>query len=163
MPHFSAVVCVDKNNGIGKSGSGLLWHNPNGLRHFKELTIGHPIVMGRKTWETIGRPLPERQNIIMTRNPDFCVDGGIVVHSTREVENLSLSDDEIMVIGGLEIWNEFWLYFDTIYMSKLSESYSECNLFFPDISTRFRLESERLEIGFVFQTYRLTKDCIFGN
>src|SRR5690606_42043587 len=82
-PLISAIVAAAENNAIGKDNQ-LLWHLPNDLRFFKRNTTGHPIIMGRKTYESVGKPLPNRRNIIITRQTGYAVEGAEVVHSLGE-------------------------------------------------------------------------------
>src|SRR5687768_8176699 len=98
---------MDDKRGIGR-GNELMWHIPEELKRFKEITTGHPIIMGRKTHESIKRLLPNRTNIIVTRDPNYKVEGGIVVHSIEEaIEKAKESDggEEIFIIGGGQIYN----------------------------------------------------------
>jgi dihydrofolate reductase len=95
-----AVVAMDPNRLIGRDGA-LPWHLPEDLAFFKKTTSGHPIVMGRKTFESIGRPLPKRRNIVLTRDRTWSHDGVDVIHSP---EQIPASDEKIFVIGGAEIY-----------------------------------------------------------
>lgn len=108
---ISCVVAMAENNVIGRD-NGLPWKVSSDLRRFKALTMGKPVVMGRKCYESIGKPLPGRPNIVITRNPDFRADGIIVAHSLdhaldkAEDEAKALGIDEICVIGGGEIYRQ---------------------------------------------------------
>lgn len=84
--------------------NGLPWHLPNDLRHFRRTTTGHAVIMGRKNYESIGKPLPDRTNIVVTRNPDYRAPGCVVVHSLAEAIAAAGADNEIFVIGGAEIY-----------------------------------------------------------
>ena len=95
---YTGVVAMAPDRGIGYRGA-LPWHLPDDLKTFKRITTGHPVLMGRKTYESIGRPLPGRQNIVLTRDPAWTAEGVQVVHSAGELECLELMDPEIMVIG----------------------------------------------------------------
>jgi dihydrofolate reductase len=99
----SIVVAMDECGGIGRDGQ-LPWRLPDDLRHFKRLTIGKPIVMGRKTWDSIGRPLPGRQNIVVSRQRDLRIDGATVVDSIEAAFAAAGDAPEICVIGGAEIY-----------------------------------------------------------
>ena len=131
---YNAVVCTDLCGGIGKTKQGLLWHVPDELKHFKSITCNHPIVMGRKTYESIGKPLPDRQNIILTRDKDYQAEGCIIIHSPEEVELLKLIKPEVMIIGGLQIYKLFWDKLSTIYQSVVQFKEPQCDLFFPKIN-----------------------------
>lgn len=152
---YSGVVCTDLVNGIGKSGERLLWHVPEELRHFKSVTLNHPVVMGRKTYESIGKPLPNRQNIILTRTTDYQADGCTVIHSTDELESLELIDNEVMVIGGLKIYKLFWPKLTTIYQSIVQLKEPRCDLFFPQIKTNeWNLELAQFNANFNSLVYK---------
>lgn len=109
MVGLSVIVAAARNGVIGRNNA-LPWHLPEDLRYFKRVTMGKPIVMGRKTWESIGRPLPGRTNIVITRRPDYAAEGARVVGSLEEAlslaEDIALIDgtDELLVIGGAEIY-----------------------------------------------------------
>jgi dihydrofolate reductase len=110
-PKISLVVAVSANGVIGRDG-GLPWHLPSDLKRFKALTLGKPVIMGRKTWVSIGRPLPGRPNIVISRDPHFVADGAIAVQSLEtalvEARKLAvgLGVDEVCVIGGGEIYRQ---------------------------------------------------------
>ena len=103
MTTVSLVIATDRRGVIGRDGR-LPWHLPADLRRFKALTIGKPIVMGRRTWDSIGRPLPGRHNIVITRQRDLALDGATVVHSIDEALAAAGDVPEICVIGGAEIY-----------------------------------------------------------
>jgi len=105
---ISFIVAVTKNDVIGKDG-GIPWYLPADLSHFKQTTMGHPIIMGRKTHESIGRTLPGRYNVLITRQKDYQpADGCTVVNSIEEALNLPKvkTDSEVFIIGGAEIYNQ---------------------------------------------------------
>lgn len=101
---ITIVAAMARNRAIGRDGK-LPWHLPRELRHFKETTLGKAIVMGRRTWQSIGRPLPGRQNIVVTRNPDFRATGCAVVGSLEAAVSLA-AGDEVMIIGGGQLYAE---------------------------------------------------------
>ena len=109
---ISFVVAIDENRAIGKDND-LPWYLPNDLKYFKKVTMGKPIVMGRKTYESIGKPLPGRENIVVTRDEQYKAEGITVVHSVDDV--LQKDDEEICVIGGAEL---FKLFIDKFVFSK---------------------------------------------
>ena len=124
---------MGSNRAIG-DGSDLLWKNelPADLKRFKEITFGHPIIMGRKTYESIGRALPGRQNIILTRNRSFQVEGCIVVHSLQDSIDEALKyGTEIMVIGGSEIYRQFLPRIQKIYLTIVHGVFN-ADTFFPE-------------------------------
>lgn len=101
---ITIIAALARNRAIGLAGA-MLWHLPGELRHFKETTMGKPIVMGRKTWESIGRALPGRQNIVVTRNREYCAEGCLVMPSLPlAIERAE--GDEIMVIGGGQLYRQ---------------------------------------------------------
>jgi dihydrofolate reductase len=101
---ITIIAALARNRAIGLAGA-MPWHLPRELRHFKETTMGKPIVMGRKTWESIGRALPGRQNIVVTRNQEYCAEGCLVVQSlSLAIERAE--GDEIMVIGGGQLYRQ---------------------------------------------------------
>lgn len=105
MPTITLVVAYTRNRVIGR-GNKMPWHLPGDLAHFKRTTLGRPILMGRKTWESIGRPLPGRQNIVITRNPAYEATGATVVDSLDAALAAAGAADEIFVIGGAQIFND---------------------------------------------------------
>jgi dihydrofolate reductase len=102
-PRISLIVAMSRNRVIGRNNA-IPWRIPAELARFKQLTMGHHIVMGRKTWESIGRLLPGRTTIILTRNPDLRVQGALIAASLPQALRLAAQDDEIFVIGGAEIF-----------------------------------------------------------
>jgi dihydrofolate reductase len=104
-PRISIIVAMAKNRVIGANNK-IPWHLPNELKMFKRLTMGHHIVMGRKTYESIGRLLPGRTTVIVTRQRDYAVPGAIIAHSLTDAINAAARDDEIFVIGGAEVFRE---------------------------------------------------------
>ncbi len=128
---LSLIVAMSQNNVIGDKNK-LLWNLKEDLRRFKEITTGHPIIMGRKTYESIGKPLPNRKNIIITRS-DINIDGCIVAHSIEEAVNMFPNDEEIFIIGGAEIYKQTIGKVDKMYLTVILEDY-EGDAFFPYIN-----------------------------
>jgi dihydrofolate reductase len=104
-PRICLIAALAANRVIGKNNA-LPWHLPADLKRFKALTMGHPVVMGRKTYESIGRPLPGRRNLVITRNHDYSAPGCEVVHSLDEALAACRSAGEIFIIGGAELFRE---------------------------------------------------------
>lgn len=131
---LSIIVAKAKNNIIGKDNK-LVWHLPEDLRHFKELTTGHKIIMGRKTFESLGRVLPERKHIIFSQNPDFKVkDENVeVVHSLLQIQELIEGEEEAFVIGGAMIYNFLMPYVKKMYVTQIDQEF-DGDAFFPVIS-----------------------------
>ena len=130
--HLSLVVAMDANRGIGVDNQ-LPWHLPEDLAHFKRVTLGHPIIMGRKTFESIGRPLPGRRNIVVTRNGDWRHDGVDVVHSLADAVAL-VGVDSASIIGGAQIFAEAMHVADRLIVTHIDKVY-RCDTFFPAIDS----------------------------
>lgn len=114
------IVAISKNRVIGDSNK-LIWNLPSDLKRFKEITTGHPIVMGRKTYQSIGRPLPNRRNIIITRDEEYEVEGCEVVNSIEEA--LLLTGNDCFIIGGGEIYKQTLHIAEQIYMTIVDEEF----------------------------------------
>jgi dihydrofolate reductase len=122
-PRISLIVAVARNGVIGKDGK-LPWHLPEDLKRFKALTMGHHIIMGRRTWESIGRPLPGRKSVVVTRQRDYSAPGAIVVHSLPDAVAACAGDDEVFVIGGEEIYRTALPIADRIHLTRLDADYA---------------------------------------
>ncbi len=128
---LSLVVAASSNNVIGRDG-GLPWHLPDDLRQFKRLTMGKAVIMGRNTYESIGRPLPDRRNIVMTRNADYVADGCDVVSSVSEAIDAVEGAEEAMIIGGGQVYRDFLPLADRIYLTRV-QAEVEGDTYFPEI------------------------------
>ena len=129
MKKISMIVAMDQDRGIGKD-NGLMWRLKRDLQHFKEKTLEKPLVMGRKTYESIGRPLPKRRNIVISRDPNLSIDGVEVMHSVDEV--LAIDAPEIMIGGGSEIYKLFMPHVNTLYLTEVKSTY-DADAFFPEL------------------------------
>jgi dihydrofolate reductase len=129
---LSLVVAAARNNVIGSDG-GLPWHLPDDLRHFKRLTTGKPVIMGRRTFESIGRPLPDRRNIVMTRQADYTAQGCEVVSSVDEALECVRGANEVMIIGGGQVYRDFLPHADRIYLTRVRADV-EGDTCFPDMA-----------------------------
>jgi len=141
---LSLLVAADENNVIGKDNK-LPWHLPNDLRYFKNQTWGMPILMGRKTFESIGKPLQGRKSIVITRNQGWRHEGVEVVHSVEEAVEKAKSFDvkEIFVIGGSEIFNTSFEKANRIYLTRIHHQF-EGDSYFPELSSdQWNLVSQR--------------------
>ncbi|HVW96950.1 MAG TPA: dihydrofolate reductase [Mucilaginibacter sp.] len=136
----SAVVAIAENRAIGKDNK-LLWHLPNDLKHFKTITSGHTIIMGRKTFDSVGRPLPNRRNIVITRR-DITIDGAEVVNSLDAAVALCKNEQEVFIVGGAEIYNMAMPVTDRIYLTVVHQEF-DGDAFFPEISPDEWKETER--------------------
>lgn len=128
---ISLLVAMDQNRLIGRNNQ-LPWHLPEDLRYFKKTTMGHTIVMGRKTFESIGKPLPGRENMVMSRNRNFQPEGCVVIHSWEPVmeRNSRNPDQEIFVIGGQRLFEQAIAFADRMYITEIDEQF-EGDTFFP--------------------------------
>lgn len=130
---ISLIAAIGKNNELGKNNT-LVWSMPTDLKYFREKTSGHPVIMGRKTFESIGRPMPNRRNIIITRDLNYKKDGIEVAHSLEEALNLiPHKKEEIFVIGGEEIFKQAMNLADRLYITHIDAEDSEADSFFPEI------------------------------
>ena len=114
--NVALVAAMTEDRVIGR-GNGLPWHLPEDLRHFKRLTLGHPVVMGRKTWESVGTPLPGRHNIVVTRQRGYQADGADVAPSLQAALGLVRDEPEVFVVGGAEIYAQALPLADTIHLT----------------------------------------------
>lgn len=158
-PLISAIVAAAENNAIGKDNQ-LLWHLPNDLRFFKRTTTGHPIIMGRKTYESVGKPLPNRRNIIVTRQAAYAAEGAEVVHSLAAAIESCAGEPEVFVVGGAEIYKQAIPVVDRIYLTRVHTALPG-DSFFPELDEQaWRLVSEdshpadeRHTYGYTFRVY----------
>ncbi len=118
MPLVSLVVATDQRGAIGRAG-GLPWHLPDDLRRFKALTLGKPVVMGRKTWDSIGRPLPGRHNLVITRQAGLDLPGATVVASLEQALAAAGDVPEVCVIGGAEVFRQALPQVDVVHLTRV--------------------------------------------
>ncbi len=160
------IVAADENWAIGKDG-GLLWHLPEDMKFFRETTTGNVVVMGRKTLDSFpgGKPLKNRVNLVLTKNPDFHREGVLTAGSVKEaLERLrEYGQKEVFVIGGGDIYRELLPYCDTAYVTRVYRSY-EADTFFPDLDASEQWElceaGEKREhegLCYAFTCYRRKK------
>jgi dihydrofolate reductase len=140
---ISIVVAMAANRVIGKDNQ-LPWHLPADLKYFKKTTMGKPILMGRKTYESIGRPLPGRTNIVITRDKNYDAPGCVVVHSINGAMQAAAQQDEVMVIGGAELYRQILPRTDSIYLTRINEDFEGDTLFLELDSSEWQ-EVERLD------------------
>ena len=158
---LSIIVAKAKNNAIGKDNQ-LLWHLSDDLKRFKTLTTGHTIIMGRKTFESLGRVLPNRKHIVFTQNPDFKVnDENVeVVHSMLQIQEYIENKEENFVIGGAMIYNLLMPYVTKMYVTEIHKDF-EGDAFFPkidlnkwqEISREKGLKNEENNLDYDFVVY----------
>lgn len=138
----SFVVAAAENGVIGRDNQ-LIWHLPADLKHFKQLTQGHPVVMGRRTYESIGRPLPNRTNLIVTRQQDWQAANCEVLYSLpAALERASQLDEEVFVIGGAEIYRQALPAADVIYLTEVHHDF-EGDVTFPELDHAIWREESR--------------------
>lgn len=137
---ISLVVAAAENNVIG-SANKLPWRLPDDLRRFKALTMGKPIVMGRKTFESIGKPLPGRINIVVTRQPELKIEGCVMAPSLDAALEAGATAAEIMIIGGADIYRQILPRTDRIYLTRV-HAHVEGDAYFPDIVWEDWIEAE---------------------
>lgn len=138
MRTVSLIVARTRNGVIGRDNT-MPWHLPEDLRYFKRVTLGKPVIMGRNTWESLGKPLPGRDNIVITRNPDYYADGATVVNDLDTA--LQLADtlagtrgvDEMMVIGGAQVYAEALPHVNRAYITEIDADI-EGDTFFPALA-----------------------------
>ncbi len=127
---LTAIVAMTPERVIGKGG-GLPWNLPDDLKFFKKHTSGHPIVMGRKTFDSIGKPLPHRQNIVLTHDPAWHHDGVESLHQPQELREFALIDPQVFIIGGEQIYRFFLPLLSDIVITHVKQSY-EGDTYFPE-------------------------------
>lgn len=140
---ITIIAAIATNNALGKNND-LIWHLPADLKRFKKLTSGHHIVMGRNTFESIGRPLPNRTTIIITRNKDYFKEGCLIAYSLEEALELAKFDDEIFIIGGAQIYDYALKnnLADALEITLVHHSF-DADAFFPKIDTSIWKEVKR--------------------
>lgn len=139
------IAAVAKNGVIGDTvdGKGVLpWRLPDDLKRFKALTLGHPVIMGRKTWESLGRPLPGRRNVVITRNPDYQADGAVVVTSVDSALAACRDLDIAFLIGGAEIYAQALAHADRMELTEVLADYPG-DARFPEFDRRQWREASR--------------------
>jgi len=144
-PVISGIAAIGKNRELGANGS-IPWHVPEDLKHFKETTLGHPVIMGRKTFESLGikKPLPGRLNIVITRNADYKAEGAVVVSSVEDAiaEASAHDQQEIFIIGGAEIFKCAMHLIDRLYLTVIDGEF-KADTFFPEYGEFGRVVGKR--------------------
>ncbi len=160
---IALIVATDLQNGIGANNQ-LIWHLPADLKYFKQLTTGHAIIMGRKTYDSIGRPLPNRNNIVITRNKTWQAEGVTVVHSLQEAIETCKNNDSF-IIGGAEIYQQALNFVEVLYVTQVHKTFEIADTFFPKIDSNIWQETARIKnpkdskhlYDFDFVTYHKVK------
>lgn len=143
---LTAMVAAAENNAIGKDND-LLWHLPKDMKFFKSTTSGHAVIMGRKTLESFKRPLPNRENIVITRQMDYRPEGVHIVHSLDEAIALAkkLENEECFVLGGGEIYKQSIHLCDRVYLTRVHATFEDAEAFFPELNLNEWTEAWREE------------------
>jgi dihydrofolate reductase len=158
---LSLIAAIGKNREIGKNNA-LLWHLPNDFAYFKKTTEGHPVIMGRKTFEAIGRPLPNRQNVVVTGDQTYMKEGVTIVHSLEEALALFKNkDEEVFIIGGAQIYTQALPYADNLYLTEVDAIF-DADTFFPEfedgtwekVSDDPHLSDEKHQFSYNFVKYK---------
>ncbi|MDG1804794.1 dihydrofolate reductase [Flavicella sp.] len=135
------IAAIAENNALGKDND-LIWHLPADLIRFRKTTTGHHIIMGRNTYESIGKPLPNRTTVIITRNKDYQAEGCIVVNSISEALEIAKSDKSPFIIGGAQIYKEAIQFVDQLDITEVHHEF-EADVFFPIIDKTIWEETKR--------------------
>ena len=145
MNNLSAIVVIAENSAIGKNND-LLCHLPADLKHFKELTMGHTIIMGRRTFESLPKgALPGRENIVVTRNADYQAAGAVVCHSVDEALQKASMPGERFIIGGAQLYAATIDKVDMLHLTELHASFADADTFYPQINRDEWQEVERID------------------
>lgn len=158
MPRLSLIAAIARNRVIGLNNA-LPWHLPEDLKRFRALTTGHHIIMGRKTYESLNRLLPERTTVIVTRNADYSVAGAIMASSLPQAIAVSAADEEIFLIGGAELYRDGLPLANTLYVTEIDAEF-DGDAFFPEFDLGQWQETAREEhvsaqgLPFAYVTYQ---------
>lgn len=156
---ITVIAAVAQNNALGKENQ-LLWHLPDDFKRFKTLTSGHYIIMGRKTFESFPKPLPNRTHVIITRQSDYQPEGCIVVNSLKKAIEVCPKNEEVFVIGGGEIYRQSIAVADKLDLTKVHATF-DADTYFPEVYLsewqlvfeEYHPKDERHDFAFTFQTY----------
>ena len=130
---ISLIAAIGKNNELGK-GNTLLWSMPADMKHFRETTALHTVIMGRKTFESIGRPLPDRKNIVITRDVNYKKEGVEIAHSLAgALDLIADQNEEVFIIGGAELYKQTIEIADKLYITHVDAKDKDADAFFPEI------------------------------
>lgn len=164
---ISAIVAVGHNNVMGRNND-IPWYLPADLKYFKKTTLNHHIVMGRKTFQSIGRPLPKRTNVIITRQPFFIASGCTTTHSVEQALQVAKDngEEEVFIIGGGEIYKQSQPFWDKLYLTKVDVKVEDGDTFFPkiddsewkEIFSEYHTADEKNEMDYSFHIYERIKE-----
>lgn len=156
---ITLIAAAAENNALGKDNQ-LVWHLPDDFKRFKQITSGHYIIMGRKTFESFPKPLPNRTHVIITRQKDYAFEGCIVVNSIEDAIKVCPKEEEVFIIGGADIYNQSIDFADKIELTRVHANF-EADAFFPEINLNdWKLifeekhaQDEKHNFDFTFQTF----------
>lgn len=156
---ITLIAAAAENNALGKDND-LLWHLPEDFKRFKQITSGHYIIMGRKTFESFPKPLPNRTHIIITRQEEYLVEGCLVVHSLEEALEIAPQNEEVFIIGGAQIYKQALPFADKIDLTRVHIEL-DADAFFPEFNTsewnlvfsEKHFKDEKHQYDYTFETY----------
>lgn len=156
---ITLIAAAAENNALGKDND-LLWHLPEDFKRFKQITSGHYIIMGRKTFESFPKPLPNRTHIIITRQEEYLVEGCLVVHSLEEALEIAPQNEEVFIIGGAQIYEQALPFADKIDLTRVHIEL-DADAFFPEYNTsewnlvfsEKHFKDEKHQYDFTFETH----------
>jgi dihydrofolate reductase len=160
-PEVALIAALGKNRELGKNNK-LLWRIPEDLKHFKTLSLGHPVIMGRKTFESIGKPLPGRTTIVVTRDTSWSASGTVVLHTLTDAlaHAEALDTERVVIAGGAEIYTQALPYATALYLTLIDDA-KEADSFFPPYETEFtKIVSEEKHVtpeGVSYRFVHLTR------
>ncbi len=140
---LTIIAAIATNNALGKNND-LIWHLPADLKRFKKVTLGHHVIMGRKTFESLGKPLPNRTTIIISRNPDYHVEGCVVVNSLQKAIKAASIDENPYILGGAEIYRQAMEHADLLDLTLVHQVF-EGDAFFPEIDLEIWTMTKRVD------------------
>ena len=157
---ITMIAATGENNELGAD-NGMIWHLPDDFKRFKALTSGHNIIMGRKTFESLEKPLPNRTNLVITRDKDYEKSGAITIQSMEEALEIPKTDPQPFIIGGGEIYKLALSFADKIELTRVHGTFNNADTFFPEFSKdEWKLESailhskdERHKYAFTYETW----------
>lgn len=163
MPELTMIAAAAENNALGKDND-LVWHLPDDFKRFKNLTSGHHIIMGRKTFESFPKPLPNRTHVVITRQDDYTANGAVIVNSLDKALEIAKDDPQPFIIGGGEIYSLALGKADKIELTRVHGEF-EADAFFPEvdpaqwklIASDFHPEDDRHDYAFTYLTYERVK------
>lgn len=163
-PTFTLIVAASENNAIGKNNQ-MLWHLPNDFKYFKNNTMDHSIVMGRKTFESIGKALPGRRNIVITRQPTFQAEDVDVANSLQEVMTYCRDEREVFIIGGAQIYQQALPLASKVLLTRVHAKIDDADAYFPAlpaedwelVSSEAHSKDEKHQFDYTFEVYNRIK------